>query len=98
MIFNLWIIFRVTDFSIIIIFFRMLYSNLESIVIPENLLILIFVIISIILQKLENHELLINTSKKISLLFIVTLLIIIVLVGLTISTGGKAEKFIYFQF
>ena len=96
-IFNLWMVFRITDFLTIITFFKILYSNFASIMLPENLLILIFIIISIISQKIENYENLINISKKLSLIFIFLLLTVIVLTGLAMSLG-QSEKFIYFQF
>ena len=96
-IFNLWIVFRISDFSIITIFFKILYSNFSSIIITENLLILIFVIASIIFQKIESYDNLINISKKINLLSIFLLLAVVILTGLSMSLG-QSEKFIYFQF
>ncbi len=97
LIFNLWLIFRISDFEILFIFFDKFYSNFLTSLNFENLVILFFVIVLIFLQKFENFENLKAISKKINFSFLIPFFIIIILVGVSISLG-QSEKFIYFQF
>ena len=96
-VFNLWIVFRISDFGNLYIFFENLYIDVFKILNLETLLILIFVIFLIFLQKFENFDYLELLSKKLNFSFIIPFFIIIILVGLSISLG-QSEKFIYFQF
>ena len=96
-VFNLWIVFRISDFGNLYIFFENLYIDVFRILNLESLLILIFVIFLIFLQKFENFDYLELLSKKLNFSFIIPFFIIIILVGLSISLG-QSEKFIYFQF
>ena len=97
LIFNLWVVFRISDFDSMIIFFEKLYTNFNDILMFENLIILFFVIIFVMSQKIDDYDFLRNFSKKISILVIIPFFIIIILVGFSISSG-QSEKFIYFQF
>ena len=97
LIFNLWVVFRISDFSSMLIFFEKLYTNFNDIFMFENLIILFFVIIFVMSQKIDDYDFLRNFSKKISILVIIPFFIIIILVGFSISSG-QSEKFIYFQF
>ena len=97
LIFNLWVVFRISDFDSMIIFFEKLYTNFNDILMFENLIVLFFVIIFVMSQKIDDYDFLRNFSKKISILVIIPFFIIIILVGFSISSG-QSEKFIYFQF
>ena len=96
-IFNLWVIFRVSDFSLMLTFFNKLYTNIFDVTLYENLTILVFVCIFIISQKFDNYKALKNFSKKLNFKVIIPFFLTIILVGLSISVG-QSEKFIYFQF
>ena len=97
LIFNLWVVFRISDFDSMLIFFEKLYTNFNDILMFENLIVLFFVIIFVMSQKIDDYDFLRNFSKKISILVIIPFFIIIILVGFSISSG-QSEKFIYFQF
>ena len=97
LIFNLWVVFRISDFDSMLIFFEKLYTNFNDILMFENLIILFFVIIFVMSQKIDDYDFLRIFSKKISILVIIPFFIIIILVGFSISSG-QSEKFIYFQF
>ena len=96
-IFNLWIVFRINDFSLMHKYFTLLYSNIFSILKIDNLFIFIFVILMIYSQKIDNFYKLKELSNKIRLSFLVPFVIIILIVGFSISLG-QSQKFIYFQF
>tara|TARA_B100000945_G_C20158447_1_gene491953 strand:- start:208 stop:714 length:507 start_codon:yes stop_codon:yes gene_type:complete len=97
-IFNLWIVFRITEFDKIVDFLNIFYtSNLNDFINKEILIILLTVTVLIIFQKYEQHKILNNFSNKISLTFLIPLFLVILLVGISISLG-QSEKFIYFQF
>ena len=96
-IFNLWIIFRINEFSIIYDYFILLYSNILEVSKVDNLLTLIFVCIMIYSQKFDNFDSLKNLSYKIKLPVLIPFIIVILVVGFSISLG-QSEKFIYFQF
>jgi len=55
-IFNLWIIFRINEFSVIYDYFILLYSNIFKVFELDNLLTLIFVFIMIYSQKFDNFD------------------------------------------
>jgi hypothetical protein len=80
-----------------LIFFKLLYSNLVSILIAENLIILILVIFFVYIQKFKDFLLVNKLLKKINLLYIFVFLVFIILIGHSMSLGEQ-QKFIYFQF
>ena len=96
-IFNLWVIFRISDFSIMPIFFGKLYSNFVDIILFENLIVLLFVFISILFQKYDNYVALQKFSNKINFKILIPFFVIVILVGFSISLG-QSQEFIYFQF
>lgn len=97
LIFNLWIVFRISDLSYISIFYLSLYSNLFSSITIENLFLLIFVIFAVASQKLDNYTFIEKSSKKINFLILIPMTVIILITGLAIK-AGSSEKFIYFDF
>ena len=96
-IFNLWIIFRISEFDNLINYFFLFYSGLSNAINSENLILLLVVIFSIFLQKYDNFYFLQNFARKINLIPAFFFFIVIVITGLAINTG-QSEKFIYFQF
>ena len=96
-VFNLWIIFRIQEFDVMLNFFQILYSNLDTVILKENLLLLAVLILSIYSQIIDNYEAIYKTSKKIRFSFIIPIVVIIVITGLAINTG-TSDKFIYFDF
>ena len=96
-IFNLWVIFRISHFPSMIIFFEKLYANFSDVFLLENLIVLFFVTLFVISQKIDNYGVLKKFSKRISMKIIIPFFITIILVGFSISFG-QSEKFIYFQF
>ena len=96
-IFNLWIIFRISEFDNLINYFFLFYSGISNAINFENLILLLVVIFSIFLQKYDNFYYLQKFAKKINLIAAFFFFIIIVITGLAINTG-QSEKFIYFQF
>jgi len=96
-IFNLWLIFRIQEFDILIKYFILLYSNIGTFLMKENLLVFIFTIFAIYSQKYDNYYFIKEKVKNFNLNFIVPIILLIVGLGLTFSSGGS-EKFIYFDF
>lgn len=97
-IFNLWVIFRITEFNKILNFFHILYtSSLNQIIKKEILITLLLVVVLVISQKYEQHSVLKKLSNKINLLFLLPIFFTILIVGISMSLG-RSEKFIYFQF
>ncbi len=96
-VFNLWIVFRISDFSHLINFFIELYSNIEKIFLFENLVIFLILILGVISQKFEELKNIRKFSHKISFFFLIPFILVIILTGLGIN-AGTSEKFIYFQF
>ena len=96
-IFNLWIVFRIQESDILIKYFILLYSNIDTFIIKENLLVFIFTIFAIFSQKYDNYYFIKEKVKSFNLSFIVPIILLIVALGLTFSSGGS-EKFIYFDF
>ena len=97
-IFNLWMVFRITDFEKMIDFFNIFYnSNISDFINKEVLITLMSVFILILSQKFEQHKILNSFSSKISFSFLMPLFLAILIVGISISLG-QSEKFIYFQF
>ena len=96
-IFNLWIIFRISNFDNLINYFFLFYSGILDAINFENIILLLIVIFAIFLQKYDNFYFLQNFVRKINLIPVIFFFIIIVITGLAINTG-QSEKFIYFQF
>ena len=96
-VFNLWVIFRIQEFDVMLNFFQILYTNLDTVILKENLLLLAVLILSIYSQIIDNYEAIHRTSKKIRFSFIIPIVVIIVITGLGINTG-TSDKFIYFDF
>ncbi len=96
-IFNLWIIFRITEIDILTIYFKILYSDIFSLFSIDNSILCLIVVLAIFLQKFDNYNFLKDFSKKINLISVIFFFIVIILTGLAMNTG-QSEKFIYFQF
>ena len=96
-IFNLWIVFRITEMSKFFEYTSKLYSSFFDVFTINNYMIIIFVIIMIISQKIDNFHSIKNFSKKTNITFIIIFFIFIISTGLGINLG-QSEKFIYFQF
>ena len=96
-IFNLWIVFRITEMSKFFEYTSKLYSSFFDVFTINNYMIIIFVIIIIISQKIDNFHSIKNFSKKTNIKFIIIFFIFIISTGLGINLG-QSEKFIYFQF
>ncbi len=96
-IFNLWIVFRITEMKNFIIYYTKLYGSILDLFNLENLLIILVVIAVIVSQKFENFYSIKNFSKRTNITFVSIFFIFVILAGLGISVG-RSEKFIYFQF
>ena len=96
-IFNLWLIFRIEDISNLINYFYILYGGLLNIFTFENLYILVFSLICVLSQKIDNFVTLKKISLNINLFILIPIFIILIITGLAISTG-HSDKFIYFDF
>ena len=96
-IFNLWLIFRITDVKNLINYFYKIYSNLSEIFITENLLIFVVTCFAIYCQKFENLNLIKKFSVKLNFFILMPFFIILLITGFAISTG-QSDKFIYFDF
>mgnify|MGYP000070428921 CR=1 FL=1 len=96
-IFNLWIVFRINEFSQLITFIVEFYSNLYRLFLLENLLILFILIAGVISQKFDNFYQIKRLSHNVPLYIILPFFMIIILTGLGVNSGSS-EKFIYFEF
>jgi hypothetical protein len=96
-IFNLWLIFRIEDISNLINYFYILYGGLFNIFTFENLYILVFSLICVLSQKIDNFVTLKKISLNINLFILIPVFIILIITGLAFSTG-HSDKFIYFDF
>lgn len=96
-VFNLWVVFRITDLNKMFEFYSELYSNFFRITDLENLILLFATIIAIYSQKFDNYYSIEKFSDKTKFLFLIPIVIIIIITGLAINTGSS-EKFIYFDF
>lgn len=96
-VFNLWVVFRITDLNKMFEFYSELYSNFFRITDLENLILLFVTIIAIYSQKFDNYYSIEKFSDKTKFLFLIPIVIIIIITGLAINTGSS-EKFIYFDF
>ena len=96
-IFNLWLIFRITEINDLINYFHIIYFNLDEIFIIENLLIFAVTCIGIYSQKFENYDLIKKFSLRLKFSLLMPFFIILLITGFAISTG-QSDKFIYFDF
>ena len=96
-VFNLWLVFRIQDFSLLIEYIVLLYSNINYFFLKENIYVLIFTIFAVLSQKYDNYLYIKNISKKIKLSFFAPIILMILILGLSFSSGGS-NKFIYFDF
>ena len=97
LVFNLWLVFRIQNFNILLDYIILLYSNFYNMFNLNNLTIFLFTIISIYLQKFDNYNFLKNITKKINLKYFLPIAIILIISGLSFA-AGKSDKFIYFNF
>ena len=96
-IFNLWLVFRIDNISNLTIYFNTLYSDFFYSLTLDNLYILIFSILCVYSQKIDNYVTIKSFSSDISLIKLIPFFIIIIITGLAIS-AGHSDKFIYFDF
>lgn len=96
-VFNLWIVFRITDFNNLFLFINKLYS-FQLIIFDKNIIYsLLLLVLSIYLQKYDNQAFLANLSKKINFISLIVCLLSILISGFLINLG-TSENFIYFDF
>ena len=96
-IFNLWVVFRISELQLVFDFYSHLYSDFTEIFKINNFILILITLLSIYSQKYDNFSSLEQFSKKINLSILVPIAIVIILTGLAINTG-TSEKFIYFDF
>ena len=96
-IFNLWLVFRIQDFNILIEYIKILYSNTGYFFVKENIFVLIFSIFAIMSQRYDNYLFIKNISTKIKFSFFVPIILMIIILGLSFISG-TSKKFIYFDF
>ena len=96
-IFNLWLIFRITEIKSLINYFYTIYFNLNEIFILENSLIFVVTCFAIYCQKFENLNTIKKFSSKLSFQVLMPFFLILLITGFAISTG-QSDKFIYFDF
>ena len=96
-IFNLWVVFRISELQFIFDFYSHLYTDFTEILKINNLILILITLLSIYSQKYDNFSSLEQFSKKINLSILAPIAIVIILTGLAINTG-TSEKFIYFDF
>ena len=96
-VFNLWIVFRISDFNTLKLFFDILYSSGLAIYGTKALFALIILLLGLFSQKYDNHNFIEKSSQKINFKLLIPFGISIILSGL-LSSLGSSEKFIYFDF
>ena len=96
-IFNLLVIFRISELDNLKDYFFLFYSGILNALNFENIILILIVIFAIFLQKYDNFYFIEDFVKKISLISAILFFIVILITGLAINTG-QSEKFIYFQF
>ena len=96
-IFNLWLIFRISELNDLIIYFYKIYFNLDEVFTIENLLIFVITCVGIYTQKFENYDLIEKFSFRINFALLIPFFIILLITGFAINTG-QSDKFIYFDF
>ena len=77
--FTLWVIFRIQDFNIMILFYQSLINNLETFIYLENLILFSLVILAIYSQKFDNYYYIEKLAQKFNLTTILPIIIIIIL-------------------
>ena len=97
LIFNLWVIFRITNFNDLLNFFTIFYSGFFSIFTFENIILIVISILGVLSQKFDNYEKIYFVSQKAKLSIVLPIFIIILITGFGIN-AGSSEKFIYFDF
>jgi len=96
-VFNLWIVFRISDFNTLKLFFDILYSSGLAIYGTKALFALIILLLGLFSQKYDNYNFIEKSSQKINFKLLIPFGISIILSGLLLSLG-TSEKFIYFDF
>ena len=96
-VFNLWIVFRISDFNTLKLFFNILYSSGLEIYGTKALFALIILLLGLFSQKYDNYNFIEKNSQKINFKLLIPFGISIILSGLLLSLG-TSEKFIYFDF
>ena len=95
--FNLWIIFRIQDLSILFNFFIILYSNILLFFNLSNIVTLIITILLIFSQKFEDINKIKSFSNRLNFSYLLPFFIVILLIGFGLN-AGQSNKFIYFDF
>ena len=95
--FNLWIIFRIQDLSILFNFFIILYSNILLFFNLSNIVTLIITILLIFSQKFEDINKIKSFSNRLNFSYLLPFFIVILLIGFALN-AGQSNKFIYFDF
>ena len=96
-VFNLWIIFRISDFENLKLFFEILYSGNIYLFNTQVIYAVLILLLGLFSQKYDNYVFIEKFSKKINLKLLIPLAISILLSGFLLSLG-TSEKFIYFDF
>jgi len=96
-VFNLWVIFRISDFETLKLFFKILYSDYFQIFDIKVFYALLILLIGVISQNYDNYNFIEKSAKKINLRVLIPVAVSILLSGFLLSLG-TSEKFIYFDF
>ena len=96
-VFNLWIVFRIENLSLMYDFYTYLYLDFFKSLNVNNAILFLITLLAIYSQKYDNFKYIENFSRKIKFSFLIPILVLIILTGLALNTG-TSEKFIYFNF
>ena len=96
-IFNLWIVFRITDLNNLLFYFESLYFKNLNFFNISSILPLMILILCVFSQKIDNYFSVEKYSSKINFKIFLPIFVIIILIGLLLNTGSS-DKFIYFDF
>ena len=96
-VFNLWVVFRISDFGTLKTFFNILYFTGFQIFDVKIFYALFILIIGIFSQKYDNYYYIEKTAGKINFKILIPITVSIILSGFLLSLG-TSEKFIYFDF
>ena len=96
-IFNLWIVFRVTDLNNLLFYFESLYFENVNFFNINSILPFVILILCVFLQKIDNYYSAEKYSSKINFKIFLPIFVIIIFTGLLLNTGSS-DKFIYFDF